>query len=153
MPRSFLMVLSVAFAWIVLSVTSAAARLPDDGLVGDWTDPGGSMIRIAPCGPNLCATLVAIRANAPSQFDIHNPDASRRNQRLCGLLIGRDFRRTSPTHAEDGTLYDPKTGKTYHGEMTVSGDHLELRGYVGIKLFGRSETWARAEHAPSPCPA
>jgi hypothetical protein len=32
--------------------------------------------------------------------------------------------------------------------MFSDGDLLELRGYVGLKLFGRTETWMRV-HEPS----
>ena len=60
-----------------------------------------------------------------------------------GLEIGRGFRLTDPAHAEDGTLYDPKSGKTYHGVMESAGDKLKLRGYVGIKALGRTEVWTR----------
>jgi uncharacterized protein (DUF2147 family) len=121
-------------------------------LLGNWREPGGSIIRIAPCGSNLCATLVAISPQAPSHFDIHNPDPKDRSHKLCGLVIGHNFQRTSPTNANNGILYDPKTGKTYHGEMTVTANNLDLRGYIGIPLFGRSQTWTRTT-APAHCPA
>ena len=122
---------------------------------GFWREPGGSAIHIAPCpapeANTLCATLVAIRAGAPSRFDIHNPNAALRSHPLCGLVIGRSFRLTSPHHAQGGTLYDPRNGKTYRGEMTSSATQLALRGYIGIPLFGRTETWSRVDRAPAPC--
>ena len=119
-------------------------------LLGDWRAPEGSIIRIAPCGPALCLTLIHIRPDAPSQLDIHNPNPTLRTRNLCGLTIGRGFHATSPTHAEAGTLYDPKSGHTYHGEMTADANELHLRGYIGISLFGRTETWPRT-HAAVPC--
>jgi uncharacterized protein (DUF2147 family) len=137
---------------LLLSALSTAALASPPALTGDWREPGGSVIHIASCGSNLCATLVAIPPDAPTRFDIHNPDDSQHTHALCGLVIGHDFHPTSATHADNGTLYDPKTGKTYHGEMTVAGDQLALRGYIGIKLFGRSETWARTS-TPLACHA
>lgn len=137
-----------------LLFVAAAAPLfaAADSVLGDWREPGGSVIHIAPCGQEICATLSAVRKDAPSLFDIHNPDSSQHTHKLCGLVIGKGFHETTPGHAEGGTLYDPKSGKTYHGTMSAEGDRLELRGYVGIKLFGRSETWTRTS-APPPCPA
>jgi uncharacterized protein (DUF2147 family) len=45
-----------------------------------------------------------------------------------------------------GKLYDPKSGKEYKGRAKLEGENkLVLRGYVLIPLFGRSETWTRAE--------
>lgn len=134
-PTAFLL-------WFLLGALSFA-NAQQKSIVGDWREPGGSVIRIAPCGPDLCATLIRIGPQSPTAFDIHNPDPAHRSQRLCGLRIGYGFHLTSPNHADGGQLYDPKSGKTYHGAMTANGDRLYLRGYVGIPLFGRSETWTR----------
>ena len=127
------------------------------GVLGLWREPGGSVINIAPCAAQdsktLCARLVVIRSDAPTKFDVHNPNTALRSHPLCGLVVGRDFRLTTPDHAQDGTLYDPKNGKTYHGEMTATAAQLALRGYVGIPLFGRTETWQRLVQPPPPCHA
>jgi uncharacterized protein (DUF2147 family) len=40
-----------------------------------------------------------------------------------------------------GTITDPKTGKTYKCTITRSGDKLNVRGYIGFSLIGRSQTW------------
>ena len=80
-----------------------------------------------------------------------NAWVSRLQQGTSFLTIGQGFQLTDPTHAEGGTLYDPKTGKTYRGAMKAEGDELDLRGYVGIKLFGESQTWKRVAHPPAPC--
>lgn len=37
--------------------------------------------------------------------------------------------------------------------MSADGDHLNLRGYIGFKAFGRSETWTRVERTAATCPA
>ena len=136
---------------LVLALTTAAAhgQQPGSHLLGDWRAPQGSIIRIAPCGPALCLTLVHIRPDAPSQLDIHNPDTRQHTRKLCGLTIGHNFHATSPDHAESGTLYDPKSGHTYHGEMTADATHLHLRGYIGLSLFGRTETWTRTTASTS----
>jgi uncharacterized protein (DUF2147 family) len=47
----------------------------------------------------------------------------------------------------DGTIYDAKSGKTYHGSIEMDGsDKLDLRGSVdSFGLIGRTETWTRVE--------
>ena len=99
----------------------------------------------------MCAHLIQISPQAPTPFDIHDPDPAKRSQRLCGLRIGYDFQPTNPSHAEGGQLYDPRNGKTYHGEMTSEGDTLHLRGYVGLRMFGRTEDWTRISSLKTTC--
>lgn len=141
----------VALFAAVFSMSAAVAQAPQSHLIGDWREPGGSVIRVAPCSGDLCARLVQISATAPSKLDGHNPDTSKRKEPLCGMQIGTGFHVTDPNHADDGRLYDPKTGKTYHGEMTREGDTMHLRGYVGIKAFGRTEDWNRISELKSTC--
>lgn len=42
-----------------------------------------------------------------------------------------------------GSILDPKTGKVYSAKMTLQGNKLLVRGYVGISALGRTQTWVR----------
>ena len=46
-----------------------------------------------------------------------------------------------------GEILDPKNGKIYRAKMKMieGGRKLEVRGYIGLSLFGRSQTWIRQE--------
>ncbi|KAB8043060.1 DUF2147 domain-containing protein [Janthinobacterium aquaticum] len=46
-----------------------------------------------------------------------------------------------------GEITDPATGKVYKSkaELTDGGTKLQVRGYVGVPMFGRSQTWVREE--------
>jgi uncharacterized protein (DUF2147 family) len=113
------------------------------GVLGDWMNPTQSVIRIYPCGNDVCAKIVRLSPTAPGKVDHNNPDARLRNRPLCGLEIGIDFRRIDADHLDSGHLYDPESGKTYKGTITSVGDELDLRGYIGIPFFGRTEVWHR----------
>lgn len=66
-----------------------------------------------------------------------------KNQPILGLLIIRDFQPDGDAWA-GGTVVDPDNGKEYKGKIWTTGhDQLHLRGFVGISLFGRSQTWTR----------
>lgn len=134
------LLLPIAMVAVALSMEGQ-----ENGVLGYWTEPQGSVIHVDACGKDVCATLVDLSPSAPARVDGKNPDASLRHRSLCGLRIGEGFHLVSPDKAQGGSLYDPKSGKTYHGIMTASGMQMDLRGYIGIALFGRTERWTRTE--------
>jgi len=77
--------------------------------------------------------------------DERNPDPSMRNEELIGQIILKDFVFDQKDNRwTNGTIYDPHDGKTYSCKMTlIDSRNLSIRGYVGITLFGRSETWTK----------
>ena len=84
-------------------------------------------------------------ANGKPRVDEHNPDSKHQNDPLLGLLILRGFEKDGENSYEGGTVYDPKNGKTYKCIMTAKGDKVDVRGYVGFSLIGRTATWTKAE--------
>lgn len=78
--------------------------------------------------------------------DISNPDPTKRNRPLIGLVFMTGFTQQGPGHWEHGTVYDPKTGNTYASTLEYDGgDTLKVRGYIGISLIGRSVVWTKVK--------
>jgi uncharacterized protein (DUF2147 family) len=78
--------------------------------------------------------------------DVNNPKPELRNRDVIGLVILNDFIYEQENSWEDGTIYDPREGKTYSCKMTIKEkDKLNIRGYVGISILGRTETWTRVK--------
>ena len=80
-----------------------------------------------------------------AKIDFYDPDSKRRNDPILGLVILKGFKKDGDHEYTDGTIYDPKNGKTYSCKMTLNGDKLDVRGYVGFSMFGRTEKWTKAE--------
>ncbi len=149
-PAARLRLLLIAAAALTMAAVSAFAQTPTT--CGYWRTPSGAIVRIAPCGRKLCVEIAEVSRGHHPLTDVRNPDPALRSRPLCGLRIGTGFLPTDPRHASGGHLYDPKNGRTYSGQMTAEGSFLHLRGYLGLPIFGRTETWSRASQPP-PCPA
>ena len=132
-----------------LATTSARAQAPS--ILGYWREPKGAVMRVAPCDGKVCIWIVVLASGKYPDTDTNNPNPKLRSRPICGLRIGRNFTETSPLHAGDGRLYDPRSGHTYSGSMTAEGRVLHLRGYIGIKLFGRTATWIRVPKPAKIC--
>lgn len=50
---------------------------------------------------------------------------------------------------DDGNVLDARSGKIYHAKVTVKGDKLYVRGYIGVSLLGRTQVWVRSEATSS----
>jgi uncharacterized protein (DUF2147 family) len=76
--------------------------------------------------------------------DVKNLDESLRSRNLVGLVILNNFIFDGNGFWTDGTIYNPKDGKTYSCKLSLkSPKKLEVRGYVGIPMFGKTETWTK----------
>jgi uncharacterized protein (DUF2147 family) len=78
--------------------------------------------------------------------DAKNPDASRKSRALLNLNIMYNFKYDGGNLWSDGKIYDPESGKEYNCKMTLTNPNtLEVRGYMGISLLGKTQTWTRVK--------
>lgn len=66
------------------------------------------------------------------------------NAPLIGLPLLTGLKRDGLSYS-GGSLVDPDSGSVYNAKMTLSpdGQTLDVRGFIGVSLFGRSQTWIR----------
>ncbi len=132
-----------------LFCAAPSAFAADAQVTGVWLDQSGrGGIDIEPCGAKLCGQLVWLKVPLNGQgkpkSDIHNPKASLQQRPLCGVQVLNGFVADGPNAWTGGTIYDAASGKTYTSNIALNPDGtLQVRGYVGIPLFGKSQTWTR----------
>ena len=70
----------------------------------------------------------------------------RKDKPIIGMTILWGLKKDGDAWA-GGEIFDPKNGKTYRCKMTLSedGNSLNVRGFIGISLIGRTQTWLRAQ--------
>ncbi|RYE20080.1 MAG: DUF2147 domain-containing protein, partial [Sphingobacteriaceae bacterium] len=86
------------------------------------------------------------KADGKPVTDSKNPNTALRNRPILNLELIKNFVYKGDNSWENGEIYDAQSGKTYNSKISMSGnDQLNLRGFVGISLFGRTEIWTRVK--------
>lgn len=87
--------------------------------------------------------IIEILEKEKKYFKCEMCEGEDKNKPVLGLVIIKGLKKKGDFY-EGGKVTDPKNGKSYHCKMTLEGkDKLIVRGYIGISLFGRSQTWFR----------
>ncbi len=141
---------------LMLSCAATSFASGPDAILGIWNnEEKDAKIEIFRCGERYCGKIVWLREpNYPAastegkagtpKLDHNNPDSAQRTKSIIGLQIVREFAYSGDSRWINGTVYDPKNGKLYRGKMTlISASRLDLRGFIGISLIGRTTTWTR----------
>ncbi len=124
-----------------------------EAVFGRWAQDR-SILEVRPVEDGLEMVIVAmvdpnyredeeIGVPGEPRVDINNPDVSLRDRPLLGLNIVLGYR--FDDGGWQGQIYDPESGKVYSSKMKVGREgNLEMRGYIGIPLFGRTASFAPA---------
>ena len=139
-------------ALALLGAQSAAAA--DLTPVGRWftidekTGAQTGVIEITQAGDVLNGRIIRVM---PKPGDPANPvckkcDGPEKDQPMLGMVILKGFKRDGDEW-DGGTILDPRSGSVYSSELRLDdgGRKLLVRGYIGISLLGRTQTWLREE--------
>jgi len=134
---------------------------PADAVTGVWLteagDKGGrARVEVKQEGSEYVGRIIWLEEpNFPSgphqgepKIDLENPDEDLRDRPIIGLPILEGMTYEGDGTWSGGTIYDPANGKTYKAKMSLDGaedESLDVRGFIGFSLFGRTTTWKRVE--------
>jgi uncharacterized protein (DUF2147 family) len=135
---------------LLLFSTAALAQAKPDRLEGLWyNDIKSAKVEITKGSDGkFYGKVVWLKEplkNGKPKVDELNEDPKLRSRPRLGLQLLNGFVKDGDDKYDDGTIYDPLNGKTYSCKITYKGNTLDIRGYIGISLFGRTTVWSRAE--------
>ncbi len=144
MPRFFPVFLLLIW---MLQATTVAAEFSPVGLWRTFDDEDGkaaSLVRIDNVEGILEGRVVRIlpRPGHPIDARCEACGGARKNQPVTGMIILWGMKPEGEYYG-GGEILDPHNGRTYRCKIRVKGNTLEVRGYLGISLFGRTQTWVR----------
>lgn len=115
---------------------------------GLWlTENKRSAIKVEPCKQGICGHIAWI-IEGGMQFDTKNPQENLKGQPMCGLSIMQGFKKSKndPNYWDGGKIYKADEGDIYNANLKMVNDNaMVVRGYVGISLLGKSQTWKRVD--------
>ena len=111
--------------------------------VDDETGMEKGIVEIYEKAGKVYGRIIEILEKEKKYFKCEMCEGEDKNKPILGLVIIKGLKKKGDFY-EGGKVTDPKNGKSYHCKMTLEGkDKLIVRGYIGISLFGRSQTWFR----------
>lgn len=148
MSKTLVILIAFLGAGPLARAQSSGRTAEADRIVGLWlTVEGKAHVEIIRTGDEFSGSLMWIRdslKDGKPALDAKNPDESLRTRPVRGLRFLHGFTYDGDDVWTGGRVYDPESGNDYRAKITLENqDTIVLRGYVGIPLFGRSETWTR----------
>ena len=140
--RTLLCLLTSAVASIAFAQSPAGLWKTID----DATGKEKAMVRITEAGGVFTGKVEKLLDPTKQDSKCDECTDSRKGQPVLGLTIIRNIKK-GESHWEGGDILDAANGKVYRARLTLSPDNkkLDVKGYIGTPLFGRTQTWSRVE--------
>jgi uncharacterized protein (DUF2147 family) len=143
----------ILFFILMISAQSIFAQKDGDLILGTWqTGSGNARVEIYKNVNNYQGKIIWLSepidpATNKPKTDTKHPNTKLHTRPLMGLVNLWGFSYDEKEgNWENGHIYDPKTGKEYKCTITSKDKNtLDVRGYIGISLIGRTDTWTRVK--------
>lgn len=137
-----------------LCISNGLASSDENVIKGEWyTTDKIALVKIYKTGELWNGKIIWLKepiendrkspAYGKECVDFRNPDSGKRSRPILGIEILKNFKWNGKKFA-GGTIYDPDLGKTYKCQIKFGDeDTLDVRGYIGVPVIGRTEVWIR----------
>ena len=135
----------IALLLVFSSTFIIAQTQKADDLIGTYmTDKNEGMVEITKRDNKYFGKLLWTKTEG--KLDTNNPDVKEQSQPLRGKEILKSFDFNGSDLWHNGTIYDPKNGKTYSCKITRDEKgNLSVRGFIGVSLLGRTTLWIKVK--------
>ncbi len=145
--------LAAAFVLAGAAFSALAQATSPAGLwktIDDNTKKEKSYVRIVESGGAFTGKVEKIvDPDAPKDAVCKDCPDDRKDKPILGMTIIRDVKANTNDKAvfDGGEILDPNNGKVYRVKLTLvdGGSKLDVRGYIGTPMLGRTQTWIRVE--------
>jgi uncharacterized protein (DUF2147 family) len=137
---------------VVLMAAGLPVRAAEPSAVGLWehtdenTGKAGSWFKIIEKNGVYEGGMVKIffKPGDDENWVCSKCEGAEKGAPVLGLALIKGMRRNGLAY-ENGTIMDPRDGTVYRALMNLSpdGKSLEVRGYLGFAVFGKSQVWSR----------
>ena len=116
--------------------------------IDDKTNEPASLIKIEQINGVLEGTIIKTfpSKNEPPLVNCKLCKDERKDKPLIGMKIMTDLKPDQPGYWSGGKILDPDEGEIYKVKVsTADGKKMDVRGYIGIPLLGRTQVWYKVE--------
>ena len=113
--------------------------------IDDTTHKPKSIVQITENGGKLEGKVLEVLQSDQGPHPVCNAcDGDRKDKPVEGMVIMWDVQKDGDVW-DGGRILDPHSGKTYKVKLSLTdgGQKLDVHGYIGFALLGRSQVWER----------
>jgi uncharacterized protein (DUF2147 family) len=145
---------ALTFLLMILAISGTtnllAQRQKADDILGVWlNEDKDAKIETFKAGGRYYGKIIWLKdpidtETGKPKLDKRNPEKSLQSRPTLNLEILKAFKFNGEDEWKDGTIYDPKSGKTYSCYMRFeSANKIKIRGFIGVSLLGKSTYWTK----------
>jgi uncharacterized protein (DUF2147 family) len=150
LKKSLFVIIACVIVFLGNSAMTTSLADNSDAVVGVWkTGDGNAIVRIYKSGENYQGKIVWLKEpidpeTGKPKIDKNNATETSKTRPVLGMVNIWGFKFIEKNLWDEGNIYDPKSGNTYSCTIKMTNaNSLEVRGYIGVSLIGRTDVWTR----------